>query len=54
MIEALPFIMFATLFVLLLLGFPVAFTLGGVSVIFGLATFGMIFSTSCRCESGEL
>ncbi len=34
--EALPFILFGLVFALILLGFPVAFTLGGVSVIFGL------------------
>ncbi len=43
MTEAMPFIMFASLFVLLLLGFPVSFTLGGVSLIFGLLTFGSNF-----------
>ncbi len=45
MIEALPLIMFATIFVLLLVGYPVAFTLGGVSIIFGYLTFGMHFFT---------
>ncbi len=34
-------LLFITLFVLLLLGFPVAFTLAGVSIIFGLFTFGL-------------
>lgn len=34
-------LLFLTLFVLLLLGFPVAFTLAGVSIIFGLFTFGL-------------
>ncbi len=43
MTEAMPFIMFFTLFGLLLLGFPVAFTLGGVSLLFGLFTFGFDF-----------
>lgn len=43
MTDAMPFIMFASLFVLLLLGYPVSFTLGGVSLFFGLATFGMNF-----------
>ncbi|MFQ5709645.1 MAG: TRAP transporter large permease subunit [bacterium] len=43
MTEALPFILFGTLFVVLLLGFPVAFTLGGVSLVFGLLTFGLNF-----------
>ncbi|MFQ5652895.1 MAG: TRAP transporter large permease subunit [bacterium] len=43
MSEAMPFIMFASLFVLLLLGYPVSFTLGGVSLAFGLLTFGLNF-----------
>ncbi|MCH9008810.1 TRAP transporter large permease subunit [candidate division KSB1 bacterium] len=43
MTDAMPFIMFASLFLLLLLGFPVAFTLGGVSLFFGLITFGTNF-----------
>lgn len=34
-------LLFLTLFVLLLLGFPVAFTLAGVSIVFGLFTFGL-------------
>jgi tripartite ATP-independent transporter DctM subunit len=34
-------LLFLTLFILLLLGFPVAFTLAGVSIIFGLFTFGL-------------
>ena len=38
--EALPLIFFASVFVLLLMGFPVAFTLGGVSIIFGVFTLG--------------
>ncbi|WP_294345206.1 TRAP transporter large permease subunit [Prosthecochloris sp.] len=41
--EILPFIMFAAVFLLLLLGYPVALTLGGVSVIFGVLTFGVDF-----------
>ncbi|UZJ40123.1 TRAP transporter large permease subunit [Prosthecochloris sp. SCSIO W1102] len=41
--EILPFIMFAAVFLLLLLGYPVALTLGGVSVIFGVLTFGFDF-----------
>ncbi len=36
MTEALPLLLFLTVFVLLLSGYPVAFTLGGVSIIFGL------------------
>ena len=41
--EMLPLLMFAMVFALLLLGYPVAFTLGGVSVLFGLLTFGFDF-----------
>lgn len=43
MTEILPFIMFAAVFVLLLLGYPVALTLGGVSILFGMAAFGTDF-----------
>ncbi len=43
MIEAMPLILFAVLFILLLAGYPVAFTLGGVSFILGYLTFGMHF-----------
>ena len=45
MIEAMPLILFGVLFLLLLLGFPVAFTLGGVSFILGYLTFGATFFT---------
>jgi len=38
--EFLPLIMFAAVFALLLLGFPVAFTIGGVALVFGLYGFG--------------
>ncbi|MGR3176880.1 MAG: TRAP transporter large permease [Candidatus Anammoxibacter sp.] len=38
-----PFIFFGTLFILLMLGFPVAFTLGGVSLFFGYFTCGLPF-----------
>ena len=38
--EFLPLIMFAVVFALLLLGFPVAFTIGGVGMMFGLYGFG--------------
>jgi len=41
--EVLPFIMFVAVFLLLLLGYPVAMTLGGVSVIFGVLAFGTDF-----------
>jgi len=43
MTSLLPFFMFGTVFLLLLLGYPVALTLGGVSVIFGLLIFGPEF-----------
>ncbi len=43
MTEAMPLILFAVLFLLLLMGYPVAFTLGGVSVLLGLMTFGADF-----------
>ncbi|MCC7429268.1 TRAP transporter large permease subunit [bacterium] len=43
MTELMPILFFFSLFVLLILGFPVAFTLGGVSLIFGLLTFGLDF-----------
>ncbi|MBU0972179.1 MAG: TRAP transporter large permease subunit [Proteobacteria bacterium] len=38
--EFLPLIMFAVVFGLLILGFPVAFTIGGVAMAFGLYGFG--------------
>jgi len=41
--EYMSLVLFATVFALLLLCFPVAFTLGGVSLIFGYFTFGMGF-----------
>ncbi|KAA3606269.1 MAG: C4-dicarboxylate ABC transporter [Calditrichaeota bacterium] len=43
MTEAMPLIFFGTVLVFLMLGFPVAFTLGGVSAFFGLATMGLNF-----------
>ena len=43
MLEALALILFLSIFLLILFGFPVAFTLGGVSVLFGLAVFGPDF-----------
>ncbi len=43
MTEALALVLFALIFVLLLAGYPVAFTLGGISVIFGLLTIGTDF-----------
>src|SRR5690606_7824775 len=41
--ETLPIIFFITVLLCLLFGFPVAFTLGGVSFIFGILTFGFDF-----------
>ncbi len=41
--EFMPLIMFGAVFSLLLLGFPVAFTIGGVSLFFGLYGFGPNF-----------
>lgn len=38
-----PFIFFTALFILLMAGFPVAFTLGGVSLFFGYFTCGLPF-----------
>ncbi|MDQ3394982.1 MAG: TRAP transporter large permease subunit [Bacteroidota bacterium] len=43
MIEYLPFLLFGLIFILILAGYPVAFTLGGISVIFGLFVFGVDF-----------
>ncbi|MCA9732851.1 MAG: TRAP transporter large permease subunit [Deferribacteres bacterium] len=41
--EIMPLILFIVLFGLLMGGFPVAFTLGGVSLFFGILTFGFEF-----------
>ncbi len=41
--EYMSLVLFAVVFALLLFGFPVAFTLGGVSLIFGYFTFGLNF-----------
>ena len=38
--EWLPLLFFLTVLIFLLLGYPVSFTLGGISVIFGLIMFG--------------
>lgn len=38
--EILTLIFFLTVLIFLLMGFPVAFTLGGISIIFGLIIFG--------------
>lgn len=43
MLEYLPLILFASVFILILIGFPVAFTLGGVSIIFGILFFDIDF-----------
>ncbi len=43
MSEALALVLFALVFIFLLAGYPVAFTLGGISIIFGLFTFGADF-----------
>jgi len=42
-IELSPLIIFVALFLLLMAGFPVAFTLGGIALFFGLITFGPEF-----------
>jgi len=42
-VEVLALVMFAALVAILLLGFPVAFTLGAVAIIFGLPTLGLEF-----------
>lgn len=43
MLEYLPIILFGLIFILILVGYPVAFTLGGVSVIVGLWVFDIDF-----------
>ncbi len=43
MIEYLPIILFSAIFILILFGFPVAFTLGGISVLVGLWIFDVDF-----------
>ena len=45
MTEMLPFLMFAALGVFIMLGYPVAFTLGGLSLVFGFIGFGLDFFT---------
>jgi len=42
-LDAFPIIFFIVVLLLLLTGYPVAFTLGGASIIFGLFTFGIEF-----------
>ena len=41
--EYLPILFFVVVLIFLLMGYPVSFTLGGVSVVFGLLTFGFNF-----------
>lgn len=41
--EILPILFFIVILILLLLGFPVAFTLGGASILFGIISFGFDF-----------
>ncbi|MEM0938834.1 MAG: TRAP transporter large permease subunit [Bacteroidota bacterium] len=43
MIEYIPIILFGLIFVLILIGYPVAFTLGGISIIIGLIVFDADF-----------
>ncbi len=43
MIEYLPLILFGVIFLLILLGYPVAFTLGGLSILVGLIVFDSDF-----------
>lgn len=43
MADLMPLFMFLALLIFLMLGFPVAFTLGGVALIFGLLTSGLNF-----------
>lgn len=43
MIEYLPLILFVSIFLLILFGYPVAFTLGGLSVLVGLLVFDVDF-----------
>ena len=43
MIEYLPLILFGVIFLLILLGYPVAFTLGGISIVVGLIVFDSDF-----------
>ena len=43
MLEYLPIILFASIFLLIIFGYPVAFTLGGLSILVGLAVFDSDF-----------
>jgi tripartite ATP-independent transporter DctM subunit len=43
MSEYLPLLLFAAFFILMMFGYPVAFTIGGLSLIFGYFTVGMDF-----------
>jgi len=52
MFEALPLILFALVFILILFGYPVAFTLGGLAILIGVIIFDVDF-TSFLCEFME-
>ena len=43
MLEALPLILFALIFILILIGYPVAFTIGGLSILVGVFVFDIDF-----------
>lgn len=43
MADALPLLMFIALAALIMIGYPVAFTLGGIALVFGLIGFGLDF-----------
>ncbi|MDA0194064.1 MAG: TRAP transporter large permease subunit [Bacteroidetes bacterium] len=43
MFDALPLILFALIFILILFGYPVAFTLGGLSILIGVIVFDVDF-----------
>jgi len=45
MMESLPYLMFGAMAVAIMLGYPVAFTIGGLSLLFGLIGFGFDFFT---------
>ena len=45
MADALPLLMFIALAALIMIGYPVAFTLGGIALVFGLIGFGLDFFT---------
>ena len=45
MADALPLLMFIALAALIMIGYPVAFTLGGIALVFGIIGFGLDFFT---------